>query len=100
MTHRAIAALAKRAVTKNAVIKCAIVSVVTCWVILPGHASDAPMRLASEKLDPEKFEKKLLDTRENIGKERATTAPLSKPDTVQFIIDICKKNPKLPQCKL
>jgi hypothetical protein len=86
MTHRAIAALA------NTVIKGAVISVVTCWVIVPGHAS--------EKLDPDKFEQKLLDTRQNIVKERATTAPLSKPDTVQFVIDICKKNPKLPQCQL
>ena len=90
MNHLAIAAL----------IKSAVISVVTCCVILPGYAQNAPTRLAAEKLDQEKFEKKLQDTRDNIGKERTTAAPPSKPSTVQFVIDICKKNPQLPQCKL
>ena len=89
MSHFAIATFAKGAVA----------AVLACCVMLPGQASNAQMHLAAEKLGPEKFEQKLQDTRENIGKERKTVGPSDNP-TSNIAIDICKKNPKLPQCKL
>lgn len=89
MSHFATATFAKGA----------LAAVLAGCIILPGHAGEAQMRLAAEKLDPDKFEKKLQDTRENIGKER-TTVPPATAGTNQIVVDICKKNPQLPQCKL
>ncbi len=64
--------------------------------IAPAQAADAPY-LTVDKLSPDSFQQKLQDTRENIGRQR-----LIRPDFVpaQTVIDVCKKNPRLPQCGL
>jgi L-ascorbate metabolism protein UlaG (beta-lactamase superfamily) len=87
MSHFTIATLAKGAAA----------AALACCVVLPGHAQT---RLAAEKLDAEKFEKKLQDTRDTIKKDITTTNPTGAAHTNQTVIDICKKNPALPQCKL
>lgn len=64
-----------------------------CCVVLPAHAQT--------KISPEQFDQKLQDTRATIKKQQ-TTAP-SQPGRAtsnQLVVDICKKNPNLPQCKL
>jgi len=76
-------------------------AVLMCCVVLPLHARDAQIRLAADKLDPQTFEQKLQDTRANIKKDqKMTTRPADNAATNQIVTDICKKNPKLPQCKL
>ena len=87
MSHTTIAIFAKGAAA----------AVLACCIVLPGHAQT---RLAAEKLDSDKFEKQLQDTRDDIKKERTTTNPSGAAHTNQTVIDICKKNPQLPQCKL
>ncbi|MEP7031013.1 MAG: hypothetical protein ABI830_08790 [Pseudolabrys sp.] len=68
--------------------------------IMSSHASFAQTRAADDKLDPARFEKKLQDTRDLIGKERTTTDRPAITDTHQIVTDICKKNEQLPQCRL
>ncbi len=74
----------------------AAAAVLTCCVVIPGHTQT---RLAAEKLDSDKFEQKLQDTRDSIKKDRPTNSS-GTAHTNQVVIGICKKNPKLPQCKL
>ena len=57
------------------------------------------MRIAAEQLDQQLFEQKLQHTRESI-KQQTTTRPADNTSSDQLAVDICKKNPKLPQCKL
>ncbi|MGH6665741.1 MAG: hypothetical protein ACREB2_12695 [Pseudolabrys sp.] len=75
----------------------AVAAVFACCVVIPAHAQT---RLAADKLDSEKFEQKLRDTRDSIKKDRKTTESSGPVHTNQVVIDICKKNPKLPQFKL
>ena len=61
-------------------------------VALPAHAQT--------KISPEQFDRKLQDTRATIKKQQTT--PPSQPSHAtsnQLVVDICKKNPNLPQCK-
>lgn len=65
-------------------------------------AASAQAQMANEKLDRERFEQKLQNTRDVIEKERAMqgTGGAKTVTPVQNVIDICKKNSKLPQCTL
>jgi hypothetical protein len=72
-----------------------------CCMAAPVHARDARMRLADQKLDPQVYQQQLQDTREDIiKKEQSTIAPPGGAGPEQLVIDICKKNPNLPQCRL
>jgi hypothetical protein len=82
MGHFRIASLGKGA--------CA--AALACCVVLPAHAQT--------KISPEQFDRKLQDTRATIKKQQTT--PPSQPSHAtsnQLVVDICKKNPNLPQCK-
>lgn len=70
------------------------VATLTVIAVAAAHSADAPK--AADKLSPESFEQKLQDTRDNISRDRST-GPVVPAQTV---VDICKKNPSLPQCKL
>lgn len=72
----------------------AVVALVVC-ASLPAQAQT---RAAGEKISSEQFEQKLQDTRDLI-KKQTTTAPQGN-QAHPFAVDICKKNPNLPQCKL
>lgn len=82
-------------------------SVLVIWGALASFmaatvASSAQAQVASDKLDPQRFEQKLQTTRDVIEKERAAQA-IGGAKTItpmQNVIDICRKNPKLPQCAL
>ena len=57
---------------------------------------------AAEKqtVAPQNFEQKLLDTRTSISKERQISTGSGVDGAAsQIIVDVCKKNPNLPQCK-
>lgn len=72
-----------------------------CCVALPAHARDAGTRRIAQKLNPQIYQQQLKDTRENIiKKEQTTTGPADNTGSEQLVIDICKKNPNLPQCQL
>ena len=71
-----------------------------CCLTLPVHARDARIRLAAQKLDPQVYQQQLQDTRESIKKEQTIIRPADNPSSNQLVVDICKKNPNLPQCKL
>ncbi len=58
------------------------------------------MRLAAEQLNQQLFEQKLQDTRTDIRKQQTTIRPTDNAGSNQLVVDICKKNPRLPQCKL
>jgi hypothetical protein len=77
-----------------------VAACLTCCLVLPSYAGDMPAGAAAQKLDPDKFEQKLQDTRENISKNRLTPSPSDSIGTSQVGVDICKRNPNLPQCKL
>jgi hypothetical protein len=96
------AQLAERAMSSYfaSVAKSTLVAILICGVGVPCFASEATTRLAAEKLDPNKFEQKLQDTRDNIVKERPNVSPTDASGTSRIGVDICKKNPQLPQCKL
>jgi hypothetical protein len=76
--------------------KGAVTAALGCCVTLPAYAQ---MHLAAEKVSPQQFDQQLQDTRANI-KRQTTTAPAGNAASNQIVIDICKKNPQLPQCKL
>ena len=77
----------------------AAAATIACCAV-PVHARDAPVRLAAEQLNQQLFEQKLRDTRANIKKEQTTTRPAGNTGASdQLVVDICKKNPHLPQCK-
>ncbi len=64
-------------------------------------AAPAQAQMGNEKLDRERYEQKLQTTRDVIEKERATESAGAKTLVpLQNVIDICRKNPKLPQCAL
>ena len=65
----------------------------------PVHADGTLMRLAADQLNQEQFEQKLQDTRTDIRKQQTTTRPGDNANSNQLAVDICKKNPRLPQCK-
>ncbi len=73
---------------------------IACCVTLPVRAHASQMRLAAEQLNQQLFEQKLQDTRTDIRKQQTTTRPTNKTGSNQLVVDICKKNPRLPQCKL
>jgi hypothetical protein len=55
----------------------------------------------AQKVDPDKFQKQFQDVRGGIDKDRAApTPPSAGAPTGKVIVDVCKQNPKLPQCKL
>jgi hypothetical protein len=55
----------------------------------------------AQKVDPDKFQKQFQDVRGGIQKDRPpATSSSDGATTNKAIIDICKQNPKLPQCKL
>jgi hypothetical protein len=62
------------------------------------HARDAHMQIA-QQLDQQLYEQKLQHTRENIKKQTTTPNPTDNTKSDQLAVDICKKNPQLPQCK-
>jgi hypothetical protein len=78
---------------------CAAAASLACCIALPVHARDAPTRLMAQKLDPQVFQQQLQDTRESIKKEQMTIRPADDANSEQLVIDICKKNPNLPQCR-
>jgi hypothetical protein len=66
--------------------------------VCPAHAREAHVQIAQQQLDQRLYEQKLQDTRQNIKKETTTTRPTGNGSD-QLAVDICKKNPQLPQCK-
>ena len=75
----------------------AAAAILACCTV---HAHDAQIRLVAEQLNPQLFEQKLQDTRANIRKQQTTIRPADNANSNQLVIDICKRNPHLPQCKL
>ena len=76
------------------------VAILACGASLPAQARGTPMRLAAEQFNSQQFEQKLQDTRTDIRKQQTTVRPTHNAGSNQLVIDICKKNPRLPQCKL
>lgn len=88
-------------VTFANLVKAAAAAGLACCVALPAHARHAETRLIAQKLNPQIYQQQLQDTRENIiKKEQSTIRPTDNADSEQLVIDICKKNPNLPQCQL
>lgn len=87
MIHSTIAHLVRGATTALA----------ACCFLQPVHAQ---VRLAAEKITSQQVDKALQNTRANIKNQRQTTpAPDGNVPSNLIVIDICKKNPQLPQCK-
>jgi len=67
----------------------------------PANADLVGRMHVAQKVDPEKFQKQFQDVRGGIEKDRVAPAPPSAgASTSKVIVDVCKQNPKLPQCKL
>ena len=77
--------------------KGAVAATLACCVALSAHAQ---MRLAADKISPEQFDQKLQDTRAIIKSQQAAPTPPDKATGNQISVNICKKMPQLPQCKL
>ena len=56
---------------------------------------------ASPKVEPKDFVDKLEAVRHGIERERnERPAPSNSNAPAQLVVDVCKRNPQLPQCKL
>jgi hypothetical protein len=88
MTRSTIAQFARGAAT----------AVLACCLSQTAHAQT---RLAADKITSQQVEQTLQDTRATIKSKQpgTTTAPVELSPSNQLIIDICKKNSQLPQCK-
>lgn len=60
-------------------------------------AADAQQN-APAKIEQKDFVKRIDDVRQNIERDRNATRPEATTD--RAIVDVCKQNPQLPQCKL
>jgi hypothetical protein len=65
----------------------------TLWAAPRAAAQQNP----SPKIEQKDFVKKLDDVRNTIERDRNVQRPAATTDHV--IIDVCKRNPQLPQCK-
>jgi hypothetical protein len=76
----------------------ALAVLIACCLAQAVHAQ---VRLAADKITSDQVNQTLQDTRTNIKKQQPITAvPTDDASSSQIVLDICKKNPKLPQCKL
>lgn len=77
------------------------VGLATCAASSPAGADPVGRVHVAQKVDPDKFQKQFQDLRRGSAKDRApATSSPDGPTTSKVVIDICKQNPKLPQCKL
>jgi len=77
------------------------VCVITALIVVQARAADSFSHIqTAQNVDHEKFEKKLEDVRDNIDKNPRTapSMPNRKTPAAQPI-DVCKVNPRLPQCQ-
>jgi hypothetical protein len=69
--------------------------------VVQARAADTPNNFKTvQNVDHQKFDKSLQDVRDNIDKTPGIeTSTPNRKAPVQQPIDVCKVNPRLPQCK-
>jgi hypothetical protein len=75
---------------------------VVLWLLAPGagYNAAAQQQGTAPKIEQKDFVDKVDDVRRSIERERTQQNAPRDNATQQFIVDVCKRNPNLPQCKI